>query len=320
MSGAGDKDKDKDKGKNEDISDIIYYFQPLLQEINARLSLQSVNDISQLSVDDFVKMSLKARDMYAYLIFVYDLSDGSKFIKDEELLKIYRELQKNYKSLDKDIGMYKAVFDTFALAVGKIIVDKMGKNRAYEIFKETGIVQEKYYERIDVIAKPNFVLSRCMARLQNFPEFFFSSCTFLFTLLLFILFMTQCAHLSRFYNLAKTGMFVDAMKSELEEKFAYINTVLCTLQNDAFHFLSELKVNENTSTDDLLTGLNYCVILHAITHFKFNEVIQEMYSIFEHITPDVHALESSTLTPEAVREKLISRLTRLESISIYLQT
>lgn len=314
MSGVGDKDKDI-----SDIivsADIIHHFQPLLQEIKTRLSLPAVKDISQLSVNDLVKMSLKVKDMYAYLIFIYDLSDGSKFIRDEELLKIYRELQ-NYKPLDKEIGMYKAVFDTFALAVGKIIVDKMGKNRAYEIFKETGIVQEKYYERIDVIAKPNFVLSRCMARLQNFPEFFFSSCTFLFTLLLFILFMTQCAHLNRFYNLAKTGMFVDAMKNELEEKFAYINTVLCTLQNDAFHFLSELKIDKDTSIDDLLTGLNYCVILHAITHFKFHEVIEEMYSIFEHITPDTHAIETIR-TPGAVREELISRLTRLESISIYL--
>lgn len=316
MCGAGDKIS------NDTEYDISSSLLPLLHEIQSRLVITTSTDVSKVTLDELVGTSLQAKDMYSYLLLVYYLQEGSDFIKDDELLKVYRELQEQYaQSLQRDIGMYKALLDTLALAVGKIIVDREGKERAYEIFRSTGIVQEKYYDKLDVIAKPDFVFARCITRLHSFSEFFFSSCTFLFTLLLFIMFITHCAYLSRFYHLAKNGMYVQNMKDELQERFAYMNTVLCTLVNDAYKFFDKFNVDEHTATDDLLTALNYAVILHAMSHFDFHNILKEMYDIFEHITHDPHSVaKSDNVTPEYIRERLINKLTSLQSISIYLHT
>lgn len=314
MCGAGDKTS------NDIEYDISSSLLPLLHEIQSRLVITTSTDVSKVTLDELVGTSLQAKDMYSYLLLVYYLQEGSAFIKDDELLKVYRELQEQYaQHLQKDIGMYKALLDTLALAIGKIIVDREGKKRAYEIFRSTGIVQEKYYDKLDMIAKPDFVFARCITKLQKFPEFIFSSCTILYTLFIFIMFITQCAYLSRFYHLAKSGMYVQNMRDDLQERFAYLNTAICTLQNDAIAFISKLNVCEHTSTDDLCTGLNHAVILHAMTHFKFHDILKEMYDIFENITPDPHFIaKSDSVTPEHIRQKLISRLASLQSISIYL--
>lgn len=315
MCGAGDKIS------NDREYDISSSLLPLLHEIQNRLIITTPTDVSKVDVNELVGTSLQAKDMYSYLLFVYDLSDGSKFIKDEELLKMYRQLQEEYMPLQKSISMYKALFDTLGLTVGKIILDRVGKEKAYDIFRKTGILQEKYYDKIEMITKTDFVFARCITRLQSFSEFFFSSCTFLFTLLLFIMFITHCAYLSRFYHLAKNGMYVQNMKDELQERFAYMNTVLCTLVNDAYKFFDKFNVDEHTATDDLLTALNYAVILHAMSHFDFHNILKEMYDIFEHITPDPHSVaKSDNVTPEYIRERLINKLTSLQSISIYLHT